>query len=395
MNAFKERACRRFLAIAGFASIVAIGPAGAQSEPPLRAILQRNAIYNRVLAPQLLPRHIATLGFRADRIGNTPYSTKYYKVTNISAEVSGSTSGYATAVNNDGRIAYDEYDDGGAYIVNHGGTFGKLFLPKGAYGSQAFALNENAEIVGHFYHGSGSFVTAWRLAGATTSSIAYSDSTTVLGAGDYAVNNHEVAVGEGASGAALFEGASDPPGRKFNLLGLRGERCFSGYSDEAYAINDAGEIVGESCTFQAVRFSLTGYAELLPVGGSGSGSGAEAINQQGDVAGFAAKSAFLYKDHKTVYLPVPKNDQGTGVLGVAYGINASDEIVGDLMNVPGSVGQAAFLYINGRSYDLNTLIPPNSGWIITQALGINDHGEIVGQGYYNGTLSGVSLEPPG
>ena len=57
-------------------------------------------------------------------------------------------------------------------------------------------------------------------------------------------------------------------------------------------------------------------------------------------------------------------------------------------------GCGAFLYANGHTYDLSTLIAPNSGWQIDEALGINDHGEIVGDAYYNGTLYGISLTPP-
>jgi hypothetical protein len=75
----------------------------------------------------------------------------------------------------------------------------------------------------------------------------------------------------------LFEGASEPPGRKFHVHGLRDEgACVS--PDVAYAINGAGEIVGQTCSDQAVRFSRAGYAERLPVGPAKFGSGAQAIN---------------------------------------------------------------------------------------------------------------------
>jgi hypothetical protein len=58
----------------------------------------------------------------------------------------------------------------------------------------------------------------------------------------------------------------------------------------------------------------------------------------------------------------------------------------------GSYG--AFLYRNGTSYDLNTLIAPNSGWQILDAYGINDRGEIVGDASYKDNLYGISLKPP-
>ncbi len=183
-----------------------------------------------------MPRN-RTFGLRAGRSGDTPYSTEDYKLTDITVEV-GNVSGAAVALNNDGRIAYNNYATGKAYIVNHGGTFGKLFVPAAAIGTQAYALNENAEIVGSLAHVSGLSDTAWRLEGATSSSLAYSSSTTLLKPAEYSVNHNEVAVGQDALGAALFEGASDPPGRKIDLLGLRDATCFSGFFDVAYAIND-------------------------------------------------------------------------------------------------------------------------------------------------------------
>jgi hypothetical protein len=60
----------------------------------------------------------------------------------------------------------------------------------------------------------------------------------------------------------------------------------------------------------------------------------------------------------------------------------------------GSKFDSAFVYVDGHSYDLNRLIPPNSGWWIADAVGVNDRGEIVGDGYYNRNLCGISLKPP-
>jgi probable HAF family extracellular repeat protein len=44
----------------------------------------------------------------------------------------------------------------------------------------------------------------------------------------------------------------------------------------------------------------------------------------------------------------------------------------------------AWLWQNGVMTDLNTLIPSNSGWVLTSANGINDNEQIVGQGTING-----------
>ena len=44
----------------------------------------------------------------------------------------------------------------------------------------------------------------------------------------------------------------------------------------------------------------------------------------------------------------------------------------------------AFLWENGVLTDLNALIPANSGWVLSTATGINDNQQIVGAGYHNG-----------
>ncbi len=105
-------------------------------------------------------------------------------------------------------------------------------------------------------------------------------------------------------------------------------------------------------------------------------------------------SGIAMKDKKATYLPVPKADQGSGVTAVAYGIDASDEVVGTVCGAARLNASVGFVYLNGKSYDLNTLIPPKSGWQIAFALGVNDHGEIAGLRYYNGNAQGISLKPP-
>ncbi len=76
-------------------------------------------------------------------------------------------------------------------------------------------------------------------------------------------------------------------------------------------------------------------------------------------------------------------------LGRATSINNKQQIVGMVWNPTAK----AFLWDNGTGYYLNDLIPPNSGWFITQAHAINDRGEIVGSGIFNGQELGILLRP--
>jgi hypothetical protein len=61
----------------------------------------------------------------------------------------------------------------------------------------------------------------------------------------------------------------------------------------------------------------------------------------------------------------------------------------------GLVGPAgdyhAALFEHGKVYDLNTLIPPGSGWTLTKANAISNTGVIVGAGILNGQHRGFIL----
>ena len=61
----------------------------------------------------------------------------------------------------------------------------------------------------------------------------------------------------------------------------------------------------------------------------------------------------------------------------AYGINDSGEVVG---SADTGTATHAFVYSDGTMVDLNSLIDPNAGWVLTDAFAINDGGLIVGDG---------------
>jgi probable HAF family extracellular repeat protein len=43
--------------------------------------------------------------------------------------------------------------------------------------------------------------------------------------------------------------------------------------------------------------------------------------------------------------------------------------------------------------DLNTLLQPNSGWVLVEAYGVNDNGQITGYGLHNGTGHAFRFDP--
>src|SRR5581483_7385564 len=60
-----------------------------------------------------------------------------------------------------------------------------------------------------------------------------------------------------------------------------------------------------------------------------------------------------------------------------FGLNNSIQVVGQAYRIPGvspTPGGHAFLFTSGNVYDLNALLPSGSGWVLTNAVAINDSG---------------------
>jgi probable HAF family extracellular repeat protein len=75
------------------------------------------------------------------------------------------------------------------------------------------------------------------------------------------------------------------------------------------------------------------------------------------------------------------------------GINNAGQVVGSYSNSVTIVSHA-YLYSAGQFTDLNSLIPPGSGWVLNSSAAINDAGQIVGDGTYNGQISQAYLLTP-
>ncbi len=137
----------------------------------------------------------------------------------------------------------------------------------------------------------------------------------------------------------------------------------------AYAVNDLAQIVGESGKAQG-QFPGQGHAFLL-----NNGQFLNQVSSKGDLGA----------------LP-------NYITSTASAINHGTEVVGWSSDANGNTH--AFLYSgvnadsSGAIYDLNNLIPANSGWTLIQATGINDLGQIVGRGTHNGVNASFRLDPP-
>ncbi len=163
----------------------------------------------------------------------------------------------------------------------------------------------------------------------------------------------------------------------------------------ANAINTAGAAAGTamngSGAFQAFTAASDGGIALLRALG-GANSYAKAISDNGAVAGHAQTRTGALQ--ASVWNGASATGLGTlgGVNSYAYAINTAGHVAG-YSDLAGDAGTAAFLFDNGVLYDLNGLLGPNSGWHLLAAYGMNNDGQIVGRGLYNGREQAFLLTP--
>lgn len=184
------------------------------------------------------------------------------------------------------------------------------------------------------------------------------------------------------------------PGTGFVYLGGLGGKTVEG---SANAINDNGLIAGWSQNAAglntATLWSGTQMIALPPLIAGGSGV-ANGINNNGDVVGQATGSldasgngiphAVLWRNGVAIDLWQRGQASDINNLGQVVGNrNLWEDINGNNLCDPGEVR------------DLNTLLDPvtGAGWVITLAASINDNGQIAGLGTLNGVRRAVVLTP--
>ena len=169
------------------------------------------------------------------------------------------------------------------------------------------------------------------------------------------------------------------------------------------AINASGQVVGYSCLAgnnfsRAFLYSDGIMTDLGTLGlGGCNDTFALAINDAGQITGQSylddgSPRAYLYDNGEMI-------DLGTlgGRRSAGLAINNLGQVVGYSESLPfdlfGNGPSHAFLYTDGQMIDLNSLIDPASGWVLWEATGINDAGQIVGNGYFNGIPHAFLLTP--
>lgn len=192
---------------------------------------------------------------------------------------------------------------------------------------------------------------------------------------------------------------------------LRDIGTLGGDISSAAAVNDRGTVVGFSDTKQsgvwhAFAWSGGHLQDLGTLGGRK--SEAEGVNDLGQIVGWAQRPnavednhtmgehAFLYDHGRMRELPYPSGLQAgpnVTISSEACGINNRGQIVGEVYGKDGLYHGA--LWESGHAFELNALIPPRSGWQLGPAVSINHRGQIVGYGQCDGEQCGYLLTPVG
>jgi probable HAF family extracellular repeat protein len=254
-------------------------------------------------------------------------------------------------------------------------------------GNNSFALggNEEGQVVGYA-----------DVSGGATSHAALWYKGTVIDLGTLAgpdgfsyaqlVNNNQQIVGGSTTAEGTFRGFLWDRGVMTDLGTLGGPNSFGN------GINDRGQIVGGATVSDVVNpilgfppyygtlWDSRGIITLTP----GVPAAAFNINNKTQVVGRilipdskegGVAHAFLWQEGVLTDLGVPAGDDNSEALS----LNDRGQIVGDsgVGFIEGYPPDRALLWQNGVRADLNTLVPPVSGYHLIVAFDVNARGEIV------------------
>jgi len=199
------------------------------------------------------------------------------------------------------------------------------------------------------------------------------------------INNQGRVVGVGVHNNQ-FRAFQSGPGASLTDLGTLG-----GPSSRAEAINEAGTVVGAAALpNNGGSHAFLYNGQMIDLGTlGGMDSIATDINDKGQIVGASTLRqggvhAFVYENGRMTDL----GNFGSGTTA-AQAINNNGVIVGDWFI--GNTGRG-FIY-DGSLHNLNDLIDPLSDWQITQALDINDLGQIAVFGCDIAQCHALRLDP--
>jgi len=295
---------------------------------------------------------------------------------------------FAAGINNSGQVVGFSENLDGSYFAFMGAGGAPVSLGTLGGNSDALGINNAGQIVGHLNAGCCSDLG---------SSFLYSSGILT----DLGRFGHPGSVASGINDSGqiagwVYFGPGQQHAYEYSSGTIHDLGTLGGLSSLARQINNAGQIVGEADTASSSHaFLYTGgisptMADLGTLGGAR--SAAWGINSAGQVVGEA--ELLGGGEHAFMYSGGIMHDLGTlyGDNGTANDINDAGQIVGTLTN-SGPFG-TGFIYSGGVMTDLNSLVDPSSGWLINEAVAINDSGQIAAIGWEQGFgYRAIRLDP--
>ena len=299
----------------------------------------------------------------------------------------GGTYSEGFGINASGQVVGDTATASGSghAFLYSGGVMFDLNLP--GTSATARSINASGQIGGYYYDGSyqGYVDTNGQIADVGNLGSLYSAT--------YAINASGKACG------SSMTSSGDEHAFLWSAGVMTDINPFGGDSSAAAGINASGQVVGygylPSGDFHAFVRTGTVSKDLGTLGGDW--SLANAITDSGKVVGQAylpgnvKAHAFLWSGSGAL----KDLGQPGGNYSEALAVNSTATQIVGRASVPDPefIVYHAFLYANGKIKDLNNLIPRGSGWILSEATGINDAGKIVGSGTIHGQLHAFLLNP--
>ena len=314
------------------------------------------------------------------QITSSVYASPGYTISDFGFD--GNISSQAFDISNSGDVALgaynDQYEEGFVWSEEQGLKTIHGFNSSD-YFNRVTAINDNGVIAGFSEHhstSSGNFTHSYISDGNTP----IQDIGTLGGVTTYSItggiNNSNQVVGFSSLDdntmvhAYLWEEAT-------GMRDIGAGNAVSGADD----INNFGQVVGWSDKGAFIWEENKGVTYIA------NGNRAWAINDEGQVLVSGSSSAFIWEENKEVV------DIGTlgGAYSQAYGINNDGVVVGTSANTRGR--DTAFIWTKGKISDLNQYVDADSGWLLQYANDINESGQIVGIGALNGVTHAFLLDP--
>jgi probable HAF family extracellular repeat protein len=263
-------------------------------------------------------------------------------------------------------------------FVNIGGVKTE-FTPSGAVSAYAYAINTTHEVVGTYFDGSNN-AHGFSWVSGTIKEIKYPG----------AVQTYASGINDGGEITGTYTLSN---GLTYGFTLIKGVYTSTDFADTGGVSKTgayAGYYWGVPDGFPAAYLAIPTKFTLTPItlpGGAQQG-GFDGINNAGVFVGGYADSTGKQHGMMLSAGVVTNIDDPKGVMNVCHGINTTNHIVGTYYDTSGN--PHGFLYSGGTFTD----IPGPSGSVFSEATGINDNGDIVGDFYLpsNGNFHGFILK---